>query len=544
MPDALSRVQHNSSTDLAAISVLQPLWMTEIQQSYLQDESATKLLTALSTSTPNGHYSLTKGLIHYKGRIWVGDSQYLKEKILLALHASAVGGHSGFEATYMRVKKLFAWTKMKQEIKTFVSQCSVCQQAKTERVAYPGLLTPLPVPEGAWQVVSLDFIEGLPKSGSSNCILVVVDKFSKYAHFLQLAHPFTALQVATAYMNNIFKLHGFPEALISDRDRVFTSNAWQELFRLVGTDLRISTAYHPQMDGQTERVNQCLKTYLRCFVHACPNKWSQYLPLAEFWYNTSYHSSLATTPFKVLYGHEPRQLGITGIEHCRVPDLQQWLTDRALMQQLVQQHLLRAQKYMKYQADKHRTDRNFDVGDWVYLKVQPYVQSSLALRSSNKLSFRFFGPYQIVNKINDVAYKLLLPPTSTVHPVFHVSLLKKAVSPTKLVSAELPDVTDHLQVPIAVLDRRLHQQNTKMIPQVLIQWSGWPVELSTWEDEEALRQQFPNAPAWGQAGSKGGEDVTNPTSEPAMAPAAERKRTEGLRQRKRNLKTFGLEWVN
>lgn len=123
---------------------------------------------------------------------------------------------------------------------------------------------------------------------------------------MTLAHPFTALQVAITYLNNIFKLHGLPHVMISDTDKVFTSNVWQELFKLVGTDLRMRSAYHPQTDGQTERVNQCLETYLRCFVHTCPTKWSQWLALAEYWYNTSYHSSLGKSPFMVLYGHEPR----------------------------------------------------------------------------------------------------------------------------------------------------------------------------------------------------------------------------------------------
>lgn len=132
------------------------------------------------------------------------------------------------------------------------------QQAKHERVAYP-------IADGAWQMVTLDFIEGLPKSSNHNCILVVVDKFSKYAHFLPLSHPYIAFQVALLYMNNVFKLHGLPTAIVSDRDKVFTSHVWQELFKLLNTDLRISSAYHPQTDGQTERVNQCLETYLRCF---------------------------------------------------------------------------------------------------------------------------------------------------------------------------------------------------------------------------------------------------------------------------------------
>jgi hypothetical protein len=160
---------------------------------------------------------------------------------------------------------------------------------------------------------------------------VVVDKFSKYAHFIPLKHPYTALQVAMVYMDNVFKLHGFPEALISDRDRVFTSNVWQQLFKLTKIELRMSTAYHPQSDGQTERVNQCLEAYLRCFVHACPTQWQKWLALAEFWYNTSYHTSLNTTPFEVLYGQQPRHLGIDVIESCVVPDLQVWLAERKIM---------------------------------------------------------------------------------------------------------------------------------------------------------------------------------------------------------------------
>jgi hypothetical protein len=272
--DALSRVSSAPSYDISAISVVRPLWLQEIQESYNTDPQTVKLLAELSITSAVGLYTLQDGLIRYKQRIWVGSNLALQHKILTSLHASAIGGHSGFEVTYKRVKQLFAWFKLKQSVQNFVAQCSVCQQAKNERVAYPGLLAPLPIPNSAWHTVTLDFIEGLPKSAGFNCILVVVDKFSKYAHFVTLSHPFTAFQVAITYLNNVFKLHGLPHVMISDRDKVFTSNIWQKLFKLVGTDLKMSSAYHPQTDGQTERVNQCLETYLRCFVHTCPTKWS------------------------------------------------------------------------------------------------------------------------------------------------------------------------------------------------------------------------------------------------------------------------------
>lgn len=141
-----------------------------------------------------------------------------------------------------------------------------------------------------------------------NAILVVVDKFSKYAHFIPLTHPFIVLDIAKVFMQEIFKLHGLPLGIISDRDRIFTGQVWQELFRLCRTELKMSSSYHPQTDGQTERANQCLETYLRCLVHSCPGNWSKWLALAEYCYNTCYHSALGRTPFEVIYGHLPESL--------------------------------------------------------------------------------------------------------------------------------------------------------------------------------------------------------------------------------------------
>jgi len=209
--------------------------------------------------------------------------------------------------------------------------------------------------------LSLDFIEGLPQSASFNCILVVADKFFKYAHFLPLSHPFTAFQIAVTYITQVYKLHGLPKARISDRDRVFTSQVWRELFKLLKVNLLMSSAYHHQTDGQTQRVNQCLETYLRCFVHACPKKWSQWLSFAEFCNNTSYHSSLGQTPFKVLYGHDPNQMGITLSDTCQNSDLQVWLQEKELIQQVVHQYLLHAQNKMKIAADQKRSFREFQL---------------------------------------------------------------------------------------------------------------------------------------------------------------------------------------
>jgi hypothetical protein len=236
----------------------------------------------------------------------VSNDSTLHLQLLNAFHGSAVGGHSGFPVTYRRIKQFVVWKGLKSEVQEFVHNCSVCQQAKPDRSKYPGLLQSLPVPDFAWQIISMDFVEGLPLLGSTNCILVIVDKLTKYAHFLPLKHPYTTHSVAKIFLDNVYMLHGLPLSIISDRDKFFTDTFWRELFSLVKVQLRLSSTYHPQSDGQIERVNQCMETFLRCYVNACPKKWLEYLSLAELWYNTSHHSAIGRSPFEALYGQLPR----------------------------------------------------------------------------------------------------------------------------------------------------------------------------------------------------------------------------------------------
>lgn len=291
-----------------------PTWIQKLKEGYEDDAQAKQLMVELAISNGSHQdYTLTDGVIRYKGRVWVGNNPTAQQHILIAMHDSGLGGHSGISATYARIKQLFAWPNMKQMVQDFVKGCQVCQQAKTERTKTPSLLQPLLVPDQAWEIISMDFIEGLPTSDHYNALLVVIDKFSKYGHFIPLKHPFTALQVAQLFMNHVYKLHGLPKTIISDRDRVFTSSVWQQLFRLSDTKLMMSSSYHPQTDGQTERLNQCVEGYLRCTVHSYPRQWSKWISVAEFWYNTSTHSALGKSPFEVLYGYTPRQLGIANI---------------------------------------------------------------------------------------------------------------------------------------------------------------------------------------------------------------------------------------
>lgn len=323
---------------LMAISLCTPTWMEKLIAGCEDDAFTKQLLVELSLVPENYKgFALQNGIVRYKGRVWVGHNSLAQQHILQALHDSGIGGHSGFNATYQCIKQLFAWPKLKESVKQYVQACAMCQQAKVEHMKLPGLLQPLLVPTDTWSIVSMDFIEGLPNSHNKIVIMVVIDKFSKYAHFLPLAHPFTALQVAQCYLNQVYKLHGLPTAIISDRDRIFASSVWQELFRLSDTKLLMSSSYHPQTNGQTERLNQCLETFLRCLVSACLRKWLDWLPLAEYWYNTTFHSALGKTPFEVLYGQSPRHLGISDISARSAPDLEGWLKEHDLLSKLIQQ---------------------------------------------------------------------------------------------------------------------------------------------------------------------------------------------------------------
>jgi hypothetical protein len=351
--------------------------------------------------------------------------------------------------------------------------------------------------------VSLDFVEGLPMSHGYNCILIVVDLFSKFSHFIAVKHPFTALSIAKLFMTNVYRLHGLPTALVSNHDKIFTSTLWRELFRLAGVSLRLSSAYHPQSDGQTERVNQCMETFLRCFANAAPAKWFDYLHPCRIL--VQLHLAFDFEPITILcpLWSVTSSAGIDSFAACSMSSLDEWLQQKTAMQALIQQQLARAKSRTKLQADKNHIERVFTVGTWVYIKLQPYVQSSVAARSNKKLAYRFFGPYQILEKIGTIAYKLQLPAGSAIHPVFHVSQLKGAI-PVTQVAQPLPVSLDGPRVPERVLQKRVATSGAAVWFQALVQWSGMPESLVTWEDVEGLRQRFPCAPAWGQAGPQEG----------------------------------------
>ncbi|GJR93397.1 ty3-gypsy retrotransposon protein [Tanacetum coccineum] len=445
--DALSR--RGEDPKLAALSIPWVIDWEELVREITRDPRLSTIRGQLTKgeSAPHG-YSMDGQRLLYKGRLVIPRYSPWIPKLFHEFYNSVVGGHSGALKTQRRMAKEVYWVGMKKDIEKLVAECDI-----------------------------------------------FVDRLSKYAHFVPLRHPYTAKTVAAAFLREVVRLHGIPESIVSDRDRVFLNHFWRELFKLQGTNLKRSSSYHPQTDGQSEVVNRSVETYLRCFASDAPKKWARWLSWAEYWYNTSYHTSMNMTPFKVLYGRDPPHLIYYGSVPSPVFEVHRYLEERDCILKELKEHLLRAQERMKKQADKHRTDVEFEVGDWVYIKLQPYRQHSLAIRRNEKLSPKYFGSYQVLERVGKVAYKLELPTTTRIHSVFHISQFKKMKNPT-ITRQELPaGLTEDMEL-ILVPDRvegvREGKSSSKEEREVLIKWKDLPTHEATWELYSTIQKQFPD----------------------------------------------------
>jgi hypothetical protein len=263
--------------------------------------------------------------------------------------------------------------------------------------------------------------------------------------------------------------------------------------------LHFSTAYHPETDGQTERVNQCLEQYLRCMAFEEPKKWCDWLPAAEFWYNSSHHTAINMSPFEALYEYAPPLLTeLPALENLST-EAQTTLADKEQMISILQRNLAKAQKKMKKFADAKRTPRTFALGDLVYLKMQPHREHALGKGNPLKLASKWYGPFKIIQLVGTRAYKLQLPEGTLLHNVFHVNQLKKHVGDKAVPTPGLPLVTPTGKIkgePVAILQRRLVPRREGSydvgVPQWLIHWHGMTVEEATWEDASWVQATFPS----------------------------------------------------
>ncbi|KAL4014536.1 hypothetical protein IC575_026741 [Cucumis melo] len=402
--------------------------------------------------------------------------------------------HPGSTKMYQDLKRVYWWRNMKREIAEFVSRCLVCQQVRAPRQKPAGLLQPLSVPEWKWENVSIDFITGLPRTlRGFTVIWVVVDRLTKSAHFVPGKSTYTASKWAQLYMSEIVRLHGVPVSIVSIEMPVSLPNS--EGLIAMGTRLDFSTTFHPQIDGPTGASNQVLEDMLRACALEFPGSWDSHLHLMEFAYNNSYQATIGMAPFEALYDkccRSPVCWGEVGEQRLMGPELVQ-STNEAI--QKIRSRMLTAQSRQKSYADVRRKDLEFEVGDKVFLKVAP-MRGVLRFERRGKLSPRFVGPFEILERIGPVAYRLVLPPSlSTVHDVFHVSMLRKYVSdPSHVVDYEPLEIDENLsytEQPVEVLAREVKTLRNKEIPLVKVLWRNHRVEEATWEREDDMRSRYP-----------------------------------------------------
>ncbi|XP_061369307.1 uncharacterized protein LOC133312169 [Gastrolobium bilobum] len=468
--DALSRIHEEASVN-ALLS--EPVFdiLKEIKQQNTEDSYLLHCQQQVqNNSTDVSLLTVKDGIVFHKNRFLLSPKSLLIPGLIREAYASPVGGHASITRTFLRLSTNFYWTTMRADVKQYVSECSICQQVKYEANKPTRLLQPLPVPEGIFEDLSMDFIVGLPLSHGHCTILVVIHRLSKFAYFGRLPRSYTAAVVAHLFCELVVSNHGFPCSLLTDRDPVFMSQFWTQLFKLSGTQLRTTTAYHPQSDGQTEVTNRYLEQYLRAFCHEQPMQWSKFISWAQLHYNSSVHSAIAMTPYEAVYGRPPMMIPHYPRGLLKVEAVDSVLSQRNEILSRLKTHLERARNCMKVQADKHRRERTFQV-----------------------------------------------------HPTFHVSVLKpmRQSEGSVLPAVPLPLLAvdnKPVQEPLAVVAKRALHGNGQTQYQFLVQWTHSVPEDSTWENADDLQRCYPNLNLEDKVSFEDGGNVTKRSSTRVKAP--------------------------
>ncbi|GJT10218.1 putative reverse transcriptase domain-containing protein [Tanacetum coccineum] len=410
------------------------------------------------------------GIQCFEGRIWLPLFGGLRDLIMHESHKSKYSIHPGSDKMYQDLKKLYWWPNMKAEIATY---------------------------SGRWEKITMDFVSGLPRTPSGyDSIWVIVDRLTKSAHFLPMKKTDSIEKLAQLYLKEIVCKHGVPTSIISDRDSLFTSRFWKSLQEAMGTQLDMSTAYHPETDGQSERTIQTLEDMLRACVIDFGSSWDRHLPLVEFSYNNSYHASIKAAPFEALYGRKCRSpvcWSEVGDSQLTGPEMVRETTEKIVQ---IKNRLLTARSRQKSYADVRRKPMEFQVGDMVLLKVSPW-KGVIRFGKRGKLSPRYIGPFKIIERIGPVAYKLDLPDKLRgIHNTFHVSNLKKCLADENLVipleEIQLDDKLHFIEEPVEIMDREVKQLKQSRIPIVKVRWNSRRGPEYTWEREDFFKRNYPH----------------------------------------------------
>ncbi|GIL63102.1 hypothetical protein Vafri_17024, partial [Volvox africanus] len=416
----------------------------------------------------------------------IPDDPETRQYALQMAHDPPYSGHGGRNRTLKNLQLICWWPHMHQDVNNYVTSCGDCQRNKPSNKHPQGLLEPLPIPGRRWESVSMDLITQLPKTRKNHdAIIVFVDRLSKMVHLAPTTTSCTAEDVAHLFTEHVWKHHGLPKTLVTDRDVRFTSAFAKELCHLTGIQQLTSTAFHPQTDGQTERTNRILEEYLRHYINPTQDNWDTLLVAAEFAINNSYQESIKTTPFMLNYGQHP----LTPLSvDIPTPNLTAHNFNLRLKEAVrnAKSCLAEAQAKQKHFADRHRTPASYNPGDLVLLSTKN-LRNLLNSTTTRKFLPRWVGPFPITEKIGTAAYKLQLPPSWQIHLVFHISLLRMwkddgcnpSPPPPELINGQLEHEVQ------AILDHKPKKPG-KSPSHYLIKWMGYGVECNTWEPARNL----------------------------------------------------------
>ena len=382
---------------------------------------------------------IAQGALFRRGAaICVPDAAELRTSIMRELHCSPYAGHTGMNRTLVLISRFFYWPDMRTDINDYVRGCVVCQRNKSASGKPAGKLQPLPVPSGIWEDISMDFIGPLPKTARGHdFVLNVVDRLSKMAHFLPCKKSIDGRGVAELYASRIWSLHGQPRSIVTDRGTQFVNAFNKHLLSLLGTRHAVTSAYHPETDGQTERVNRVLSEMLRHYTNARYDDWDLHLPMCEFAHNNARSSATGMSPFYVCFGKHPLTPMSAVIDAANAAWLEdphdhkdflsadKFVADKRSIVRLAQEAMEHARSRMVQQEDGKRSELTFSVGDQVSLRTKHLGINTLP---SKKLFPLWMGPFTVSKVVNPAAYKIELPTHWKAHNVFHVSLLKPYIS--------------------------------------------------------------------------------------------------------------------